>query len=106
MIYHVPSAAGADSVRLEALSKICYRLADALQTATTLRCFVLAMILYPNVMRKAQDELDTVVGRDRAPAFDDIPELTYIQAVLRELLRWKPVIPLGLFLDALAHFIS
>ena len=31
--------------------------------------FVLAMLLFPEAMRKAQRELDAVVGRDRTPTF-------------------------------------
>ena len=59
--------------------------------------FVLAMLLYPDVMRKAQDELDTVVGRSRPPAFEDKKGLPYIRAIVQEVLRWRPVGPLGAF---------
>ena len=53
------------------------------------------MVHYPEVMRKAQDELDTVVGRERTPTFDDKANLPYIRAVARETLRWRPIAPLG-----------
>jgi hypothetical protein len=53
------------------------------------------MTLYPNVMRKAQAELDAIVGRDRLPTFQDKDSLPYIRAIIKETLRWRPVGPLG-----------
>ena len=55
------------------------------------------MILYPDVMCKAQEELDNVVGRSRPPSFEDKTSLPYICAVVQEVLRWRPVAPLGVF---------
>jgi cytochrome P450 len=53
------------------------------------------MVLYPDVMRKAQHEIDTVVGGGRLPTFDDAPNLPYVRAIVKEVLRWRPVGPLG-----------
>ena len=53
------------------------------------------MVLYPEVQRKAQAEIDAVVGKDRLPDFGDRPLLPYVTAVLEEALRWHPVVPLG-----------
>ncbi|EGN99055.1 hypothetical protein SERLA73DRAFT_54575 [Serpula lacrymans var. lacrymans S7.3] len=64
-------------------------------TSSSLLIFVLAMVLYPHVQERAQAEIDAVVGRDRLPRFDDRPSLPYIEAILRETLRWHPVTPLG-----------
>jgi len=50
----------------------------------------------PEVQRRAQAELDTVVGRDRLPTFADAPSLPYVSAVIKEVLRWRPSVPLGL----------
>ncbi|KAI6101322.1 cytochrome P450 [Pisolithus sp. B1] len=58
--------------------------------------FLLAMVLYPDVQKKAQEEIDRVVGTDRLPDFDDRPNLPYIEAVTLETLRWLPVVPLGI----------
>jgi len=69
--------------------------AGADTTTSTLSSFVLAMVLYPEVMRKAQEELDRVVGQDRLPGFSDKPTLPYICAVVQEVLRWAPVTPLA-----------
>ena len=48
---------------------------------------VVAMLHYPDVMKKAQAELDSVVGPHRLPGFADYENLPYIQAVIRETLR-------------------
>jgi len=53
------------------------------------------MTLYPNVVKKAQTELDAVVGLHRLPTFEDADRLPYLQAVHREVLRWAPVTPFG-----------
>jgi len=53
------------------------------------------MTLYPDVARKAQAELDAVVGTDRLPQFSDRENLPYINAVALEILRWHCVAPTG-----------
>ena len=53
------------------------------------------MALYPEVQKKAQAEIDAVVGPSRLPDFDDRPSLPYINAIVKELMRWHPVTPLG-----------
>ena len=55
------------------------------------------MTLYPDVQRRAQAEIDRVVGNSRLPNFSDYDELPYLQAVLKEVLRWHPVTPLSTF---------
>ncbi|KAI0070899.1 cytochrome P450 [Panus rudis PR-1116 ss-1] len=62
-------------------------------TNTAAQYFYIAMTLYPHVQKAAQAELDTVVGSNRLPTFDDFDKLVYIQAVVME---WHPVLPLGL----------
>ena len=54
------------------------------------------MVTYPDVQKRAQEELDSVVGRTRIPTFADLPHLPYIRAMVKEALRWRPVDPLGL----------
>lgn len=53
------------------------------------------MALFPEVQRKAQAELDQVVGPQRLPEFADIQNMPYIRAVIMESLRWMPVTPFG-----------
>ncbi len=54
------------------------------------------MVAFPEAQRRAQAELDAVVGRDRLPTFSDAPHLPYIHAIVKETLRWRPVTPLGI----------
>lgn len=53
------------------------------------------MSLHPEVQKKAQEELDRVVGPNRLPEFEDYENLVYIQAILLESMRWMPVTPIG-----------
>ena len=65
------------------------------QTMSALMTLVLAMLMHPDVQKKAQEELDIIVGPDRLPQSDDRPSLPYIEAMVREGFRWQPVGPLG-----------
>lgn len=56
---------------------------------------MVAMAMYPDVQRKAQAELDRHVG-NRLPDFSDLSDLTYVQAVVLETLRWMPTVPVGI----------
>jgi len=58
--------------------------------------WALAMIAHPEIQMRAQAELDTVVGRSRTPTFSDAPGLPFIQAMVKEVLRWRPVLALAL----------
>ncbi|KAK2462692.1 hypothetical protein APHAL10511_005308 [Amanita phalloides] len=58
--------------------------------------FIMAMALYPSVQERAQAEIDRVVGTDRLPMYEDRPLLPYMEAVLRETLRWRLVAPLAI----------
>ena len=49
------------------------------------------MVCYPEVVAKAQKELDSVTGGDRLPDFSDRPRLPYINAIIKETMRWQPV---------------
>ncbi|KAI0261388.1 cytochrome P450 [Gloeopeniophorella convolvens] len=62
----------------------------------TTSTFVLAMVLFPEVQRKAQEEIDRVVGQHRLPNFDDREHLPYLAAVYKELLRWHVIGPMGI----------
>ena len=62
--------------------------------------FFLAMTMYPEIQRKAQEELDSVVGTDRLPDFSDEPSLPYTSAVMKEVLRWQQVAPFGQYTNA------
>ncbi|KAF7561739.1 hypothetical protein G7046_g2392 [Stylonectria norvegica] len=60
-------------------------------TTMALEVFTMAMVLHPDVARQAQEELDGVVGRGRLPLFEHQASLPFINAILKEVLRWRPV---------------
>ena len=53
------------------------------------------MSLHPRVQRTAQAELDSIVGPGRLPEFSDKDSLVYVQAIVKESLRWQNVAPTG-----------
>ncbi|EHY61263.1 hypothetical protein HRR90_009033 [Exophiala dermatitidis] len=59
-------------------------------TSAFLNSFILTMTLNPQVFKKAQEEIDRVVGDDRLPTWEDEPNLPYIRAIIKELLRTRP----------------
>ena len=67
-----------------------------LQTLSTVQTFFLAMAAHPEVQKRAQAELDAVVGPSRLPEFEDRDSLPYICALTKELLRWRTVVPLSI----------
>jgi cytochrome P450 len=64
-------------------------------TSSTLYAFVQAMLLYPEVQRKAQEEIERVVGPSRLPTMEDEPNLQYIRSIMKESLRWMPTTIMG-----------
>ncbi|KAH7915421.1 cytochrome P450 [Hygrophoropsis aurantiaca] len=64
-------------------------------TASTMGVFVLAMVLYPEVQERAWLSIQSVIGTARLPNFNDRASLPYIDAILRETLRWHPITPAG-----------
>ena len=57
--------------------------------------FFQLMSRYPEVQRKAQEEIDRVVGHDRLPSAQDKKDLPYVNAIMKEVMRLNPVAPLG-----------
>ena len=70
------------------------------QQTSIISAFLIGMAMNPAAQKKAQEELDIVVGPHRLPTMDDIAGLPYIQAVLMECFRYMPVLPLNLPHDA------
>jgi hypothetical protein len=54
------------------------------------------MTLFPDVQKKAQAEIDVVVGHDRLPSFADRDSLPYTEALVTEVMRWNVVLPTGM----------
>lgn len=53
------------------------------------------MARYPAVFKRAQEEIDRVIGTDRLPSFKDRDSLPYINALCKEIFRWENVVPAG-----------
>lgn len=64
----------------------------------------MAMLLHPEVQHKAREEIDRVVGSERLPEMGDRAQLPYIEAIVKECLRWRPVLPAGLAHKLTADF--
>ncbi|OAQ70667.2 cytochrome P450 [Pochonia chlamydosporia 170] len=70
-------------------------------TSSIIVAFIHAMTKWPSVMKKAQAEIDAVIGEDRSPTWEDYAQLPYVAACVKETMRWRPVVPLGF-----AHLVS
>ncbi|KAG5896789.1 hypothetical protein JTB14_008365 [Gonioctena quinquepunctata] len=80
------------------LMSLCLDLfmAGAETTANTLGFAMLIMILYPEIQKKVQEEMDKEVGRNRWPTLNDRTRMKYTEAVLMELQRRITIAPLGI----------
>ncbi|KAJ3485907.1 hypothetical protein NLI96_g4625 [Meripilus lineatus] len=89
---------GATKEDLERLKVAAFQMysAGGETTWSAMETFFLAMVLHPNAQKRAQRELDTVVGHGQLPEFEDQDNLPYLRCVVHEVLRWYPVVPLGL----------
>ncbi|KAH7915525.1 cytochrome P450 [Hygrophoropsis aurantiaca] len=54
-----------------------------------------AVVLHPHVQVKARAEIDAVIGKNRLPDYSDQLSLPYIEAIIREIARWQPILPLA-----------
>jgi cytochrome P450 len=61
-------------------------------TSAMMAFWTLAMLAYPETQARAHAELDAVVGRARLPTFADYQHLPCIRAMIKELLRWRPIV--------------
>ncbi|CAK5271974.1 unnamed protein product [Mycena citricolor] len=64
-------------------------------SVSALGTFILAMLSNPGSQERAKSELDSVLGAGVLPTMADRPQLPYISAIVKEVLRWKVVTPLG-----------
>jgi Cytochrome P450 len=66
------------------------------QTTAVIEIAILAMTLFPQAQRKAQAEIDKVLGNQRLPDYGDRNSLPYCEAFYREVNRWHPANPIGI----------
>ncbi|OJJ33663.1 hypothetical protein ASPWEDRAFT_173101 [Aspergillus wentii DTO 134E9] len=65
-------------------------------TSSALNSCILYLSAYPDIQRRAQDEIDQVVGSIRSPSFSDIEHLPYIRAIVKEVFRMRPPTNMGI----------
>ncbi|TDL15494.1 cytochrome P450 [Rickenella mellea] len=65
-------------------------------TYATIYAFSLAMTLFPDVQKRAQAEIDAVVGQDRLPSYADRDHLPFVEVLVQEVLRFFSVVPIGI----------
>ncbi|KAJ7080831.1 cytochrome P450 [Mycena belliarum] len=70
--------------------------AGADTTVSALGTFFLAILSNPEAQKKAQMEIDAVVGNERLPDFGDRESLPYVFALVQEVLRWRNVTPIAI----------
>ncbi|THH00805.1 hypothetical protein EW026_g1781 [Hermanssonia centrifuga] len=63
-------------------------------TVGAVRTFFLMMARHPEIQRKAQAEIDSVVGHERLPDINDRDSLPYISQLITEVLRFNPIAPI------------
>ncbi|KAJ6494355.1 cytochrome P450, partial [Mycena sanguinolenta] len=70
-------------------------------TRLSILWFIQAMVKFPRVQKIAQEEIDSVLKRGHLPDFEDQDALPYLSAIVKELFRWRPAVPL-----CLPHFVA
>lgn len=65
--------------------------AGADTTASQLLTLIIAFAKYPHIVEKARREIDAVCGTERTPIFNDFEELPYLNCIVKEGMRWRPV---------------
>ena len=63
-------------------------------SSSLILAIVQAMIHFPEVQRKAHAQIDEVVGARRSPQWSDLERLPYINMIVKEGHRWRPILPL------------
>ncbi|KAB8227009.1 cytochrome P450 [Aspergillus alliaceus] len=64
-------------------------------SSSIILAFIHAMTKWAEVLKKAQAEIDAVVGEQRTPVWADYDKLPYVVATVKEAMRWRPAVPLA-----------
>ncbi|KAL6995049.1 hypothetical protein U1Q18_005183 [Sarracenia purpurea var. burkii] len=81
-----------DSDMIAVLWEMIFRGTDTV--AILLEWIIARMVLHPDIQAKAQSEIDMVIGTARSVSDSDLPNLPYLQAIIKETLRMHPPGPL------------
>ncbi|KAK6280994.1 hypothetical protein POUND7_014819 [Theobroma cacao] len=81
-----------DSDMIAVLWEMIFRGTDTV--AILIEWILARMVLHPEIQSKVQAEIDTVVGNTKQVSDSDVPNLPYLQAIVKETLRMHPPGPL------------
>ena len=65
-------------------------------TAITLNQLILQLALHPEVVERAHEELDRVIGNQRTPTWEDKHNLPYFRSIIKEIVRYRPITKFGM----------
>ena len=65
-----------------------FSIAGADTTLSAIQTMFVVMMTFPDVQLKAQEELDRVL-QGRLPEYNDLKDLPYTAAIVKEILRWE-----------------
>ncbi|KZV94869.1 cytochrome P450 [Exidia glandulosa HHB12029] len=65
-------------------------------TSSAAATLFLTLAMHPDAQAKAQEEIDSVTREERLPTLADRPRLPYLNALLKEVYRWQPIVPLAI----------
>jgi hypothetical protein len=88
--------AGTESVR-HSHSVMAFRFDISQQSTSAMETFILRMAMDPAIQKRAQAEIDSVTKGTRLPEIEDKEHLPYMEACVKEALRFHPPTPLGMF---------
>ncbi|BCR90595.1 cytochrome P450 [Aspergillus chevalieri] len=96
-VEHIIHRQEASNLSPEALQCLLFELylASSITTHILLQLLVKACTLHPEAMRRMQIEIDSVVGDQRLPNFDDEQNLPYLKGFINEVLRYYPLVTMG-----------
>ncbi|KAJ7134309.1 cytochrome P450 [Mycena epipterygia] len=89
-----PHSLGPETQHIVACVASSFYAAGTDTTASTLETFFLMMVLHPDIQRRAQDEIDSVVCGGRMPDLSDRPLLPYVDCIIQEVYRFHPAAPM------------
>ena len=67
------------------------------QTGNQVAWAIAALLAHPDVFKRAREEIDSVVRVGELPTFNDEEKLPLVTAICMEILRWKDLVPLGVY---------
>jgi Cytochrome P450 len=79
--------ASADAVSNQMVNQCAYSRVMSTSCLVSNNILIVAVICFPEILKKIQAELDSIVGRDRMPTFDDERSLPYLVAFIKEVTR-------------------